>query len=123
MSLHDMMRADLRGVFINLDEFAELCDVTYDGETYTDVPMQISGKKERDRKPKAGDHAQKLYKSAYTIHCAASDLGNNLPEQGVQFELTRRDEHGERLMPELFFVGASSIQEGMLRIELEVTDE
>lgn len=121
MSLHDTMRADLHGVFLNLNEFAERCDIQYDGELYRNVPVQISGKKERDREPGSGDHAQKMYRSSYTVHLAASDIDGKLPERGVQFDLFRAEAGAEYW--EHFYVDASSIQEGMLRLELEVTDE
>lgn len=37
------MQDDLHGVFLNLDEFAERHTVIYDGETYEDIPVVITG--------------------------------------------------------------------------------
>ena len=114
-----MIAADNVGVFLSLNEFAEKRDICYDGTEYPAVTMQVSGKFERDRKPGASDHAQKLYRSSYTVHVVASDLDNKLPERGVQFD---RKKPGDTIW-EHFYVGASSIQEGMLRLELEAIDE
>ena len=40
----DMVQADIKGVFLNLDEFAELHTVVYDGVTYEGIPMVMSDK-------------------------------------------------------------------------------
>lgn len=39
----DAVQDDLHGVFLNLDEFAERHTVIYDGETYEDIPVVITG--------------------------------------------------------------------------------
>ena len=41
MSFKDMVAADIHGVFLNLDEFAEKLTVVYDGETYADIPIVL----------------------------------------------------------------------------------
>ena len=57
----DMVARDNFGVFLNCDEFAEKRTVKYDGATYEDIPIVLSGLKEKDRRQLMSDHAQGLY--------------------------------------------------------------
>ena len=43
----DMVARDNFGVFLNCDEFAEKRTVKYDGATYEDIPIVLSGLKEK----------------------------------------------------------------------------
>ncbi|MFQ7009971.1 MAG: hypothetical protein ACLRRN_03355 [Oscillospiraceae bacterium] len=54
----DMVARDNFGVFLNCDEFAEKRTVKYDGATYEDIPIVLSGLKEKDRRQLMSDHAQ-----------------------------------------------------------------
>ena len=49
----DMVARDNCGVFLNCDEFAEKRTVKYDGATYEDIPIVLSGLKEKDRRQRA----------------------------------------------------------------------
>ena len=71
----DMVARDNFGVFLNCDEFAEKRTVKYDGATYEDIPIVLSGLKEKDRRQLMSDHAQGLYIVSSVLHCALSDLG------------------------------------------------
>lgn len=42
----DMVARDNFGVFLNCDEFAEKRTVKYDGATYEDIPIVLSGEGE-----------------------------------------------------------------------------
>ena len=117
----DMVAADNRGVFLNLSEFAELRTVKYDGETYTDIPIVLSGLKEKDRRSLVNDHTQGLYQVTSVLHCAASDLGGNKPEKGQRIKIN--DEEGGGGFFFEFYVASSVCEMGMLRVELEAIDE
>ena len=78
----DMVARDNFGVFLNCDEFAEKRTVKYDGATYEDIPIVLSGLKEKDRRQLMSDHAQGLYIVSSVLHCALSDLGGVQPERG-----------------------------------------
>lgn len=87
----DMVARDNFGVFLNCDEFAEKRTVKYDGATYEDIPIVLSGLKEKDRRQLMSDHAQGLYIVSSVLHCALSDLGGVQPERGsVSGSTTRR---------------------------------
>ena len=98
----DMVARDNFGVFLNCDEFAEKRTVKYDGATYEDIPIVLSGLKEKDRRQLMSDHAQGLYIVSSVLHCALSDLGGVQPERGQrrepeQEQLQEQEQPQERL--------------------------
>ena len=121
MSLKDVIAADVHDVFLNLDEFAEKRTVIYDGETYTDIPIVLSGLKEQDRRQVVSDHAQGLYLVSSVLHCAISDLGGNQPEKGMRIKINDA-ENGAGFFRE-YYVATSVCEMGMLRCELEGIEE
>lgn len=116
MSFKDSMHAD-NPIFLNLDEFGEVHDIWYDGETYKDVPCVISQLKEQDRTTKMRDHGQGIYLVSTVFHCELSALNGNIPEKGTKFGIS-----DDSFMRE-FYVAESSCDEGMIRLELEALDE
>ncbi|HAN86825.1 MAG TPA: hypothetical protein DCQ13_04185 [Firmicutes bacterium] len=118
----DMVQADIKGVFLNLDEFAELHTVVYDGVTYEGIPMVMSGIKESERPAlvsTGGDRIQGLYLVTAVVHFAASDLGGVVPEKGMRISISDSDDGYLR-----DYRVASSVNElGMIRLELEAIDE
>lgn len=121
MSFKDMVAADIHGVFLNLDEFAEKRTVEYDGERYEDIPTVLSGLKEKDRRQLVSDHVQGLYLVSAVLHCAISDLGGKQPEKGMRIRIN--DEEGGGGFFREFYVASSVCEMGMLRVELEAIDE
>lgn len=113
--------ADIHNVFLNLDELAERCDIRFGGALYRGVPVSLQSVSSQARRRRgnnfsgagAGDHAQGLSRSAKILYCAISDLDCNLPEQGQRFEVGRGGQFRQ------FYVEASSLTAGMLRVELE----
>lgn len=120
MSFKDMVAADIKGVFLNLDEFAEKRSIVYDGETYEDIPVVISGLKEQDRHQLESDHAQGLYLVTSVLHCALDDLNGKQPEKGSRIKI--QDDEGGAFYRS-FYVASSVCEMGMLRVELEAIDE
>lgn len=116
----DAVQDDLHGVFLNLDEFAEHHTVIYDGETYEDIPVVITGLHERDRRQLQSDHAQGLYLVSRVMHCALDDLGGNQPEKGCRIRINERE--GGSFFHD-YYVASSICEMGMLRVELEDVDE
>ncbi|MGD9567526.1 MAG: hypothetical protein AB7V48_04290 [Sedimentibacter sp.] len=113
----DMVQADIKNIFLNSDEFAELHTVIYDGITYENIPLVMSGIKEKDRQQLVWDHVQGLYLVTSVMHCAASDLGGVVPEKGMKIKINEGDFFRE------FFVASSVNEMGMIRVELEAIDE
>lgn len=108
----DAVQDDLHGVFLNLDEFAERHTVIYDGETYEDIPVVITGLHERDRRQLQSDHAQGLYLVSRVMHCALDDLGGNQPEKGCRIRINERE--GGSFFHD-YYVASSICEMGMPR--------
>ncbi len=121
MSFKDMVAGDIHGVFLNLDEFAEKRTVKFDGDTFTDIPIVLSGLKERDRKQLVADHIQGLYLVSTVLHCAIADLNGKQPEKGQRIKIN--DAEGGGGFFQEFYVASSVVEMGMLRAELREIDE
>jgi hypothetical protein len=123
MSFKDMVAADIKAVFLNDGEFADLRTVIYDGETYTDIPIVLIRPKESARRQisTGNDHAEGLYLVTAVMHCAKDDLGGNVPEKGQRIKINDA-EGGEGFFRE-FYVASSMLEVGMLHVELEGIDE
>lgn len=117
----DMVARDNQAVFLNLDEFAERRTVIYDGVTYADISIVLSGLKEKDRHQLMSDHAQGLYLVSSVLHCDLSDLGGAQPEKGQRIKIN--DQEGGGGFFREFYVASSVCEMGMLRVELEAMDE
>lgn len=117
----DMVVRDNHGVFLNNSEFAEMRTIKYDGATYSDIPIVLSGMKEKDRRQLMSDHAQGLYLVSSVLHCALSDLGGAQPEKGQRIKINDREGGGGFFRE--FYVASSVCEMGMLRVELEAIDE
>lgn len=121
MSFKDMVAADIKGAFLNLSEFADKRTVKFDGETFEDIPIVLSGLKEQDRTQLISDHAQGLYRVSTVLHCALSDLSGKQPEKGQRIEIN--DEEGGGGWFRKFYVATSVVEMGMVRAELEEISE
>ena len=117
----DMVAKDVHSVFLNLDEFAEKRTIRYDGEEYQDIPVVLSGLKERERRQLQSDHLRGLYLVSSVLDCALSDLGGNQPEKGQRIKIN--DQEGGGGFFREFYVASSVCELGMLRVELEAIDE
>lgn len=120
MSFRDMVRADIKGVFLNAGEFAEHRTCIYDGERYENIPVTVTNVKERDRRVLVSDHVQGLYLASCVVHLDAADIGGQLPEKGSRWRMAR-EEYGTFYQE--FRIGASGMEMGMVRLELEAVDE
>ena len=98
-------------------KFAEQRTVDYDGVTYKNIPLVMTGIKEEDRRQLVSDHIQGLFLVSFVMYCAASDLGGIVPEKGMKITIDDGDFARE------FYIGSSVNEFGMLRVELEAIDE
>lgn len=121
MSFKDLVAEDIHNVFLNLDEFAEKRTVEYDGVRYEDIPIVLSGLKEKDRRQLVTDHVQGLYLVSSVLHCSIDNLGGKQPEKGQKICIN--DEEGGGGFFREFFVASSVCDLGMLRVELEAIGE
>lgn len=120
MSFKDTVAADNMNVFMNPDEFAEKRTVIYDGVTYTDIPIILSGLKEQDRKQLVTDHIEGLYLVTSVMHCAAEVMNNTLPKKDSLIKINSYE--GSKYFNE-FEVKSSVNEMGMFRVELGAIDE
>lgn len=121
MSFRDMVASDNTNVFLDTNEFADKRTIIYDGETYEDIPIVLSGLKEKDRSQTVNDHAQGLYLVSAVLHCDIDDLGGNQPEKGQRIKIN--DAEGGGGFFREYYVAQSDCELGMLRVELEAIDE
>ena len=122
MSFKDMIERDIKGVFLNADEFADLRTVKFDGYVFEDIPVNLHGLDDTTREQRLTDHAQGLFRVSNVLHVASSDLRGKRPERGTRFYINATDEDGEEYF-DTFYVASVYEQGGMLRIELEGVDE
>lgn len=117
MSFKDLVAADNVNVFMNLGEFAEKHDVTYDYAWYPDISCTITQLKEQDRPTKMRDHGQGIYLVSAIFHCPLEALSGIVPEKGTKIGISDDD-----FMKD-YYVAESSCSMGMIRLELEALDE
>ena len=113
----DMVAADVKSVFLNADEFAEKRTIRYDGDTFVDVPIVLSGLEEKDRRQLVSDHVQGLFLVSTVLHCAVSDLNGKQPEKGMRIAINDCEGGGGFFRE--FYVASSTCEMGMLSVELE----
>ena len=122
----DMIAKDNETVFLNLDEFAERKNVIYQGVSYENVPVVLTGMREnrrgqtmRDgRRIRTADYASGLFETRTVLHMLASDLGNIQPDKGTLFSIRESNIYCRD-----YYVFESKIEKGMLRLDLEGIDE
>lgn len=117
----DLVAADICKVFLDLNGFAELRTIIYDGETYQDIPIVLSGAKEQDRRKRVDDHAEGLFMVSAVLHCAAEDLGGKRPKKGSRIRINNEEGGGGFFRD--YYVASAANEMGMLRVELEAIDQ
>ena len=122
----DMVAADNHKVFLNLEEFAEKRTVRYDGGEYVDIPIVMSGIKEKDRGAMVlhsgvRDHVQGIFMVTSVLRCAIVDLGGKQPEKDQLIKINHEEGGGGHFSE--YRVASSVCEMGMLRVELETMDE
>lgn len=122
MSFKAQVDADLHGVFLNDDEFADVYDVRYDKVLYKDVTLVRRTDREEPRRGTGTmyvhDYSRGLFNKRDIVHVAKKDIGGNVPEVDLTFELSKGDGFYQR-----YYVRQSLDAMGMVRLVLEVADE
>jgi hypothetical protein len=132
MSFKDVVAEDIHAVFLNVDEFAEIRNIWYDGKIYENVPIVLHGLKENDRKRltsgvkeqggrnSVADRVEGLWSEQRVAHVAVDDIGGVLPEKGKQFRISVAEGSGRY---RTYRIAASVLDMGMCRLELGVLTE
>lgn len=116
----DMIAADLKGVFLNSEEFGEVRSIAYDGAVLPDIPVVLYELDLEERPQLTTDHAQGLYLTTAVLNCTKADLGGRVPEIGARLRISTR--RGGSFYRE-YYVAKASDQMGMLVVELEEVSE
>lgn len=69
----EAVRNDLKTVFFNVGEFAEMCKIDYDGVEYS-APVVIDRNILQDRKQSASDHEAELARREVMIYIMSESL-------------------------------------------------
>lgn len=122
MSFKDQLAADVKNVFLNTDEFADMHNVKYDGVLYENIPVVLTKIKERDRPTFKDDIMQGVYQVGAVAHIALSDLDGVVPENGHEIRID------DKSLPDnpyyvQYRIVTSDCECGMITLELEAYDD
>ena len=116
-----MLAADNKRVFLNTGEFASLRTIIYDGQSFVNIPVVLSGLREDERQQKAADHAQGLFLVKTLLQCALADLEGRQPQKGALLQINNQEGGGGFFRE--FYIKEAVCEFGMLRLELEDMNE
>lgn len=120
-SFKEMLAADNKRVFLNTGEFASLRTIIYDGQSFVDIPVVLSGLREDERQQKAADHAQGLFLVKTLLQCALADLEGRQPQKGARLKINNQEGGGGFFRE--FYITEAVCEFGLLRLELEDMNE
>lgn len=124
MNFKEMVEADIKGVFLNADEFAETHTVVYDDTVYADIPIVLTKVKESEHTVVASDNGgvEGIHKVSVIVHIALSDMDGKVPEQKQQISIDDGEAAGHPFFRKYHIV-TSDVEMGMIALELEAFDE
>ena len=120
-SFKEMLAADNKRVFLKTGEFASLRTIIYDGQSFVDIPVVLSGLREDERQQKAADHAQGLFLVKTLLQCALADLEGRQPQKGARLKINNQEGGGGFFRE--FYITEAVCEFGLLRLELEDMNE
>lgn len=122
MSFKEMVEADIKGVFLNADEFADIHTVIYDGETFDQIPVVLSKVKESKHPVVTAEGVEGIHKVSAVAHLSLNDLNGRVPEQKQMFMIDDGEAVGE-IFYRKYRIVTSDVEGGMIMLELEMFDE
>ena len=122
MSFKDMVKRDIKGVFLNTDEFAQLHTVRYDGEEYRDIPVSLQKIRQSDKKAGSNNHSEGIYLVSAKAYFDINDTDGKLPEQGMIFAVDDGEAKRKPFFVRYRIVTSENVM-GMACLELEAYDE
>lgn len=125
MSFKEMVEANNKSVFLNLDQFADKHIIKYDGETYAGengegIPILLTKVKEMKRPVVVS--MQGVHLATAVAHIALSDLDGIVPEQKQDILIDDGEALGSRFFRR-YRILTSDCEMGMIILELEAFDE
>lgn len=129
MSFKESVKRDNLRVFCNVNEFAELRKLIYDGVEYfgedgEGVPVVFTKPKLvprpeiKTRRNFTGFYGEGLHEVNATLHCDIDHLGGVVPEQGHKIYVGESDNFFHA-----YYIATSALELGMISLELEALDE
>lgn len=122
MSLRDIVESDNSGVFLSLDDFADLHTVVYNGVTYANIKILLTKRKQSEMSVPSADSMQGLYQVSVVAHISLADMDSNIPEQGQQIQIDDGTALGKPFFKK-YAVISSRCAMGMIVLDLEAIDE
>ncbi len=127
MSFKDMVEADIHGVFLNADEFAEnhtvvYDDEVYDGEEHKGIPVVLTKVKETQHTVIPANGIEGIHKVSAIAHISLSDMRGKVPEQKQMISINDGEALGHPFFRKYRIV-TSDVEMGMITLELEAFDE
>ena len=119
----EMVEADLHGVFLNCDEFAERRTVIYDGVRFDRIPVVLTRlQQSKTPLPVTTSHWDGLRTVSARAHIALSDLGGTVPREGEWIRIEDGEAMGEPLLKRYLIVTSGEAM-GMATLELEAKED
>ena len=127
MNFKDMVEADIKGVFLNADEFAEKHKVIYDdelfdGEDHEGISIVLTKVKESEHTVIPTEGVEGIHKVSVIVHLSLSDLNGKVPEQKQMISIDDGEAAGHPFFQKYRIV-TSDVEMGMICLELEAFDE
>lgn len=111
MNFKEQLERDLKGVFHNSGEHAEIKEIGYNGNYYN-IPVILDYEGAQDRKKPSSDNADGIFSVEARLYIAFSDL-KVMPRKGVNIEVEE----------ELFNIIKVANEAGEIILDLERLDE
>lgn len=122
MGFKEMLQADIKNVFLNIDEFAEPHTIKFDGEIFKNIPVVLTNIKQSDLSISAENHSEGLFIVSAKVYFSADDTNGEFPERGKRFEIDDGEALGKPFFRR-FRVATAENAMGMICLELEAADE
>lgn len=112
MDFKEMVGADIKTTFVNVDEFGTENIVIYDNEKYV-VTMVFDKALAEERSRKAADHEAKLYQNTVCVFIPLADMKGVMPEKNHFITIDNIE----------YEILVSSERLGLIALELKEYDE
>jgi len=111
MNFKETMANDIKNVFHNSNEFAEMKDVSYNGRQYN-IPVILDHTKAKDRTQSSGDHSEGIFLMDIVAYISYEDL-KLMPKKGRTIDI------GD----ESYTINTAANEDGEIILGLEMMDE
>lgn len=122
MNFKDMVAADVRNVFLNESEFAEIRTIVYDGRAFENVPIVLTHIKQKELPVVNGNRMDGIYNVSEVMHISEESLKGIIPQKNQTIGVEDGTAMGHIFIKK-YDIASVSCAEGMITLELEARDE